>query len=271
MRAPTYCFAALVALIVTPAMATEITPDALGDLPLADVYVLGEVHDNPIHHTHQAQAVAAIAPKAIVFEMFNAETAGRVTPEARSSQSTLAATLGWADLGWPDFGFYYPIFAAAPDAIIYGGGVPREQLRASVMQGAAAILGADAADFALDQPLPDDMQAERETLQMEAHCNAMPEQMLGGMVEAQRLRDAMLAQQVRRALDEVGAPVAVITGNGHARTDWGLPAALEAARPGVVLLSIAQFEEAAEPDPPYDLWLITAPAAREDPCAVFQK
>lgn len=267
MKVLTFAFV----LSAAPAIATEIMPDALQDLPPAQVYVLGEVHDNPIHHAYQAQAVAAIGPKAIVFEMFNADIAAAVTPANRASKETLERALGWADLGWPDFGFYYPIFTAAPNAAIYGGGVPREQLRASVMQGAASVLGEGAADFALQQPLPDAMQATREALQMEAHCNALPEQMLGGMVESQRLRDAMLAQQVRLALQDVGAPVVVITGNGHARNDWGMPAALALAEPDVDVLSIAQFEDIPDTPQPFDLWLITEPVPREDPCAVFAK
>lgn len=252
-----------------PALATEITPQMLDSLPPAQVYVLGEVHDNPLHHRHQARAVQALQPKAIVFEMFNADTAARITAQNRTDAAALEQALEWADLGWPPFSQYYPIFAAAPEAAIYGGGVPREQLRASVMQGAASVLGDGAADFALDQPLPDTQQTARETLQMEAHCNALPEEMLGGMVEAQRLRDAMLAQQARLALQEVGTPVVVITGNGHARTDWGLPAALEAAQPGVELLSIAQFETTPPWDEPFDMWLVTPPVDREDPCAAF--
>ena len=31
----------------------------------ADIFVLGEVHDNPLHHAEQARLVAMIAPKAV--------------------------------------------------------------------------------------------------------------------------------------------------------------------------------------------------------------
>lgn len=264
-------FALVATFFAASACASEITPADLAKLPDADVYVLGEVHDNPVHHAHQAAAVAALAPRAIVFEMLTPENAANATDAARARRADLQAALAWDQLGWPDFAYYYPIFQAAPAARIFGGGVPRAQLRESVTQGAAAVLGDGAADFALDQPLPADMQDVREALQMEAHCNALPEHMLGGMVEAQRLRDAMLAQQVRAALDTVGAPVVVITGNGHARRDWGLPAVLSTARPDVAVLSVAQLEAAPDGPVPYDMWVVTAPAEREDPCAVFTK
>ena len=106
---------------------------------------------------------------------------------------------------------------------------------------------------------------------MEAHCDALPEDILPGMVEAQRLRDAALARAVLAAMAETGGPVAVITGNGHARRDWGLPRMLARAAPDLTLVSIGQFEAPPEDDPPFDLWLVTTPAPRDDPCAAFRK
>jgi uncharacterized iron-regulated protein len=105
---------------------------------------------------------------------------------------------------------------------------------------------------------------------MQAHCGALPPERMAGMVEAQRLRDAALARAVLDALAETGGPIAVITGSGHARTDFGLPAALRAAMPDLPVLSIGQIEAPAEPDQPFDYWIVTEPAPRDDPCAVFR-
>jgi hypothetical protein len=44
---------------------------------------------------------------------------------------------------------------------------------------------------------------------------------------------------------------------------------LAEAAPDLRVLSIGQFEEAAADDPPFDLWLLTPPAPRPDPCAAF--
>jgi uncharacterized iron-regulated protein len=98
----------------------------------------------------------------------------------------------------------------------------------------------------------------------------MPTDMLPGMVSAQRLRDAALAEAVLRALDEVGPPVAVITGTGHARKDWGLPAVLALAAPDLTVLSIGQMEADPGPEAPFDLWLVSPPVERGDPCAAFR-
>ncbi|MCB1990769.1 MAG: substrate-binding domain-containing protein [Geminicoccaceae bacterium] len=79
-----------------------------------------------------------------------------------------------------------------------------------------------------------------------------------------------------RALEETGGPVAVIAGAGHVRRDRGLPFVLAAAAPGVTVLAVGQGESAesadstaAPADLPFDLWLLTPPAPREDPCAAF--
>jgi hypothetical protein len=223
-----------------------------------------------VHHAHQSIAVAALEPRAVVFEMLSPDQAGRVTPRLVRSEEALGAVLGWEASGWPDFGMYHPIFVAAGEAAIRGAAAPIEDVRRAARDGAAAVFGEDAARYGLADPLPEAEQALREAEQLIAHCNAMPAEALPGMVEAQRLRDAFLARAALDALTETGGPVAVITGNGHARSDWGVPWMIAAAAPGVRVLTIGQFEEAAEADPPFDLWLVTEAAERGDPCAAFR-
>jgi uncharacterized iron-regulated protein len=89
------------------------------------------------------------------------------------------------------------------------------------------------------------------------------------MVQAQRLRDAALARAVVKAMEATGGPVAVITGNGHARRDQGIPSVLARAAPELDVLSIGQLEGPVGNDQPYDLWLVTGTVPRGDPCAAF--
>jgi hypothetical protein len=70
-------------------------------------------------------------------------------------------------------------------------------------------------------------------------------EILPGFVEAQRLRDAALAEAALAALEAHGAPVAIITGNGHARRDWGVPAVLAVAAPGRIGLHAGPVRGAA--------------------------
>lgn len=235
-----------------------------------DVAILGEVHDNPAHHAEQAARVTQIRPKAIVFEMLTAEQAARVTPDVREDEAKLEAALAWAESGWPDFSMYYPIFAAAPDAAIYGAQVPREAARAVITDGPAASFGAEAARYGLDHALLPEEQAARETLQKEAHCDALPPEMLPGMVAIQRLRDAVLARVTIKALEATGGPVAVITGNGHARRDWGVPAYLAKAAPDLDLWVLGQTEDDRPLDGGFDLVASAPSVERPDPCAAFK-
>lgn len=264
-------------LFALPVAAEELEPGSnnfLVPFREADVVMLGEVHDNALHHAVQARIVAAIEPSAIVFEMIEPAQARAVTDDIRADAVKLEAVLEWEARGWPDFAMYYPIFAAAPEAGIFGGALPRGEVRDAVTEGAAAVFGSAAPLFGLDQPLDAEQQAAREALQMAAHCDALPESVLPGMVEAQRLRDAALARAVVNAMGQGDGPVVVIAGNGHVREDWGIPAALrhylaetgETAR----IVTLAQFESAAPEAPKVTRWLVTEAAKRDDPCASFR-
>lgn len=244
----------------------EVVPQALD----SDVILLGEVHDNPAHHAVQAEWVAAIAPRAIVFEMITQEQADSVTPELRSNSAALEAALDWKTGGWPDFAMYYPIFDAAPDAQILGAAVPREAARAAMQAGVAETFGPDAEAFGLTTALPEAEMQARLALQASAHCDALPEHLLPAMVDVQRLRDATMARAVVRALAEYGPPVAVITGNGHARRDWGVPALLARAAPETGVFVLLQGEDGQEPDGGGDLVLHASAVDRPDPCAAFR-
>ena len=236
----------------------------------ADVVILGEVHDNPDHHRVQAEWVAALSPAALVFEMIEADTAEQVSPVDRADQASLSAALGWAESGWPDFAYYYPIFSAAPGAALYGAAVPRSAARRAMQEGAGAVMGDDAAAYGLLDPLDEAQQTQREALQQTAHCNALPPEMLPGMVAVQRLRDAMLARAVMQALDAGHHPVVVITGNGHARQDWGVPAVLATVAPDLDVFTLGQTEAGAGLDGGFDQVQSAPSVDRGDPCAAFR-
>jgi uncharacterized iron-regulated protein len=256
--------------MILRALALKVALCAAGPAAAQDVAILGEVHDNPAHHAEQAAQVARLQPAAIVFEMLSEAQAERVTPALRGDAEALGAALGWAESGWPDFSMYHPIFTAAPEAAIYGALVPRDAARAVFDVGPAEAFGPEAARYGLDRPLDPVEQATREAMPMAAHCDALPEDMLPGVVAVQRLRDAVLARAVIRALEETGGPVAVITGNGHARRDWGVPAVLSEVAPDLDVWVLGQTEEDRPLEGGFDT-VKSAPAAeRPDPCAAFQ-
>ena len=268
-RAAILCFC-LVAGVAWAENAPSLDAAAFDRLRGADVVIAGEVHDNPQHHAVQADIAEKVQPVALVFEMLTPEQAGRITPELRGDAGALAEALEWEVSGWPDFGMYYPIMAAVPEARIYGAAVPREAARAAMSEGVDVTFGEDAAAFGLDVALPEAEQAEREAFQMAMHCDALPENILPGMVDVQRLRDAELARAAMRALDEIGGPVLVITGNGHAREDWGVPVYLEPMRPDAEVVTVGQGESGEAPAGVFDIVLSASAPEREDPCAAFK-
>ena len=174
------------------------------------------------------------------------------------------------------------MLSASP--VIVGAALSRDDVRAAFGDGAASVFGGQSALYGLTESLPAAEQglrqteslpaaeqAAREALQFDAHCGAMPLEMTGGMVEAQRLRDAAFARTVLGAIDTYGTPVVLITGNGHARTDWGVPAYLTRARPDLDVVAIGQGEDGVPPQGTFDAEIIDAPSPdRPDPCAAFQ-
>lgn len=231
-----------------------------------DVFVLGEVHDNPTHHAVQARVVAELAPTAVVFEMLTPAEADALAPVAREPGAMAEAVAGFH---WENIAEYAEVLAASP--VIVGAAAERETVRAAFAEGAAAAFGTDAAIYGLDEALPEAERERREALQFAAHCDAMPADMMPGMVEAQRLRDAAFARAVIAAVETHGTPVVLITGNGHARTDWGVPAYLARVRPDLDVLAVGQGEAGSAPAGDFDAVLADAPPVeRDDPCAVFR-
>lgn len=241
----------------------------------ADIVILGEIHDNPTHHATQAEVVAALQPAALVFEMIPQALEAEVNTLRKegAGREALAAALDWSASGWPDFAYYAAILEAAPEARVFGAGQPKEDVQRALEAGAAVAFGADAVTYGLDQPLAPDDLAAREADMQAAHCDKLPPEMLPGMVEAQRFRDAGLADAALWARTMTGdGQVVIIAGSGHADRVRGVPAALDVADPELSVLSVGQFE--AAPDDAaagYDLVLLAPAPAREDPCAAFDR
>ena len=250
-------------IVASPAAAASV-------LRGADVIILGEIHDNPAHHQNQAQLIEQLSPSAVVFEMLSSAQAD-LANEMVGRRAELRDAIDWPNSGWPDWSLYEPVFVATGSRPVYGAALPRESVRRAVGEGAVAVFGANAEQYGLTSDLPAGQQADREAEQLAAHCDMLPPPMLPGMVEAQRLRDAAFARSVIKALAEQGPPVVLIAGAGHARTDWGVPAALAHAAPEVRVASLGQVEDLSEPVAPYDVILRADAPERDDPCLGLQQ
>ncbi|MBU2982640.1 ChaN family lipoprotein [Lentibacter algarum] len=256
---------------LTILLAFAATAPSAENFPQADVVLLGELHDNPHHHATQAEWVSGLAPKALVFEMFSTEAAEGVSADIRHDKAALLTQLDWWGRASEEAEMYWPIIEAAPDAKLYGSLLDRPAMQAAMKAGVAETFGAEAATYGLDLALPEAEQEAREADQLAAHCDAMPAEMLPVLVSLQRLRDAALARSVAQAFEETGGPIAVITGNGHARKDRGLAVYLARVKPDLTVFSLGQIEDGRSTEGVFDK-VVSAPVAeREDPCLAFKK
>lgn len=236
----------------------------------ADIVIIGESHDNAAHHAAQADLVARLGPSAIVFEMLDWDSVRAVRGVDRTDATAMAKATRWEDRGWPDFEAYAPIFAAAPKAVLYAGHLNGRKASDLVKDGVFFAMPDRFRQAGLAAPLPQDQQKAREDMQFAAHCDALPRGMLPMMVDIQRARDATLAYAALRAFEAHGGPVVMITGNGHARTDWGVPVFLAKTAPEVSVVSIGQGEAGSAPNGSFTMILDGPSVDREEPCAAFR-
>ena len=252
--------------------------DLMADLARTDFVLLGERHGNPEHHRLQAALVRTLqqtgaGPRPVAFEMIPADRQIEVVEHLKEhpdDAAGLGAALDWSQSGWPDWQRNYaPIAQAAHDAgaQIVAADLSRAQRDAIRMRGPQALRGAFLRRTGLDRDLPRPLFVALEDQIRDAHCGAVPEEALDGMVQVQRARDAMLADRLAALAGRSGA--ILIAGAEHVRRDRGVPFYLAHLRPGRRVVALA-FVEAGDARPsedrPYDFLWFTAPVERPDPC-----
>lgn len=234
--------------------------ELLAALRGADVVLLGELHDDPLHHRRRGELIAALGPgAAVVAEHL---TRGRsVAPQGPLPAALADAGFDARAWEWP---LHEPLFAAVRDAglPLSGGNLPADAVRRVAREGEAAWPSELAAALRA-APLDEAAQAALDADLLDSHCGHLPPARVPAMRAAQRARDAAMAQAL---LASGGRPAVLVAGNGHVRSDYGVPRVLASLRPGLRQVSVAFVENAAAADPATYRW-ITPPVSREDPCA----
>jgi len=284
--------------------AARFVPEAelLGALESARYRLLGEIHDNPLHHVIRARLIKALAARgthpAVVFEQFDLDhdEALRAAQAAGGDAEQLAETgrLDRKAWQWP---MHRPILEAALAARlpVRAGNLSRAALRGDLQ---TAVDKDTHAMWYARFHAASWTQARATALRtdiVESHCGKLPEAIVPRLVLAQRVRDAAMAQAlVNAATTKQGLANAspadgaiLIAGDGHVRADLGIPIYLHArglpdadARSVSVGFVEASPEEEHAADfsrqlvaehPGFDYIWFTAPTAREDPCAGMQR
>jgi uncharacterized iron-regulated protein len=270
--------------------------------------LLGEVHDNALHHQLRAVLLRLLlsdgVPTTVVFEQIDRQHSAALQGAAERAVADAAlhgtaldvepvidagqfARKGW---GWP---LHRPLFVAAlgGGATLAGGNLSRAEASA-VVRGGIDAAPADVrgvVDSADSRPTGTGWTSQQQAVLLHevdvGHCGALPAPMLAPMALAQRARDAALAMSMVQAMQRSPAlaRVVLIAGNGHLRRDIGVPHYLRAlaerdAEPGATpprVMGIAFMErsEDGKPDQPDgtqdEVWF-TPRAERADPCASFK-
>jgi uncharacterized iron-regulated protein len=162
--------------------------------------------------------------------------------------------------GW-NWAFYKPFVALALQygLPIVAANVSRDDARAVIREGLAAR-GFDAA-------VPADIEDAIAQEVLDSHCGMLDEPTARRMTRAQVARDQFMAQAVE-AHAERG--VVLLAGNGHVRTDIGVPRWLSPdTRSRSEAIGVLESRDDAEGQ--FDRVVFTAPQPREDPCAAMRR
>ncbi len=250
---------AVCAILALAGCANSPMPELKFDQPLV---LLGEVHDNAAQHALRLQALeralAAGARPALAMEQFDRDRQpvidalrAKQPPADADALIAAAGTPGWH---WP---YYRPFVALALryDLPLVAANVSRDEARQVMREGLAAT------GFDADVPA-DIIDAQARSIQF-SHCHELDPATARRMALAQVARDQSMAAAVQRYADR-GA--VLLAGNGHVRTDAGVPRWLTPAN-RARSEAIGLLEDDTPDEGRYDRVVRTAVQPREDPCA----
>ena len=253
-------------------------PDLITRMSAADVVLLGELHDNVAQHRLRLDWLRALserAPITLVFEHLDADAQARLDQARRAQDPArpvaerargIAEAANFRFDGW-DWALIGPVIELALERNL--------PIRAANLSAREAFSIARGQSHPLAGVVPrgwnDDLERTLSDTIREGHCGVLPESMIPAMVRAQRARDAQLAQAVTEALAGGRKPV-LLAGNGHVRTDIGVPRYLRDRLGNQTIVAIGLLEAPASPgDGIFDAVVVTAAQPRPDPCESLRK
>jgi uncharacterized iron-regulated protein len=264
------------------AAGTESAPFPWEDRLRGDAIVLlGEVHDNPVHHGLRLEvlrrAFEAGWRPAIAMEQFDREH--QVDIERARMERPLdtnyliekaATDHGKSVNGW-NWEYYRPYVALALqyDVPLLAADLSRSDAQKIVEHGYSAVFDASVEHLlGLDRERPSLLVAQENEIDV-GHCHALPKEQLPAMARAQLARDAVMAGVLR---EHAARGVVLLAGDGHARRDIGVPTWFDP--PALARVFTVAFLERGDPTPPasaFDAVVTTDAAPRSDQCAALRR
>jgi uncharacterized iron-regulated protein len=284
----------------SPSPLAQLQNELTAHLAGGGVLLLGEIHDNGDQHALRAHLLDAIATDlgrqgrpapALVFEHIRTDQTAALdanpaptSDNARERTRNLLGRLEWDKSGWPAADLFLPIFEAAITRAlpILPGHPTRAEVRDVARRGLDALPADTVMRLGLDVPLPEPLATALLDELEASHCGLMPRTAFTTMALAQRYRDAHLAASLASAASRYGAAI-LLAGNGHIRTDRGVPRDLARMAPERKIIAVAFIEvEDGKVDagsyvprdpsgvPAADYVVLTPRAARADPCEAMR-
>ena len=239
-------------------------------LKSADIVLLGELHDNILHHEARGRLIARFADhrRTVISEHLPAPN--QVTFQSDIKTDLVAAgfdTEGW---DWPIHQSLYEQIKNKGLSVV-GGNLPKEEARRMFLQGVSSLPERMAKTYTQSR-LDETAERKLDHDLVEGHCGKLPDKYLSRMRFAQRMTDLSLTHNL---LDR--RPSLLIAGNGHIRRDYGVPQILASVAPELKVVSVGFLEQGSGTQDllqsvsgQYDFIWITERAERKDPCENFK-
>lgn len=228
----------------------------LAELAAADTVMVGEVHENPVHHLIEQWLATRLAEQrpqgAVVLEMLSSDQQRPVNEvkawlaegnQVRSKR--LRHIMRWDERwSWAQYGALVESLMQAPAPLLAG--------NISAAQR-SALINSPPADTAALFASPAVAAQQRKQI-VDMHCGQIDQARLNAMLAIQHARDQRMAQ----ALDDAPAPRLLFAGTLHTLKTQGAPLYLRQG-PGSAALKVLVMGEQGQPVTHQDadyLWLL---------------
>lgn len=262
----------------------------LSRINAVNVLLLGEVHDNPLHHDFQKKLLqgqlASGSRPSLLMEQFNSDSQEKLDIALANPNRDEALNSAADLIKFGDWQLYVPLVSIAVDykLPVIAANITGAQLQPVIRQGFNVYDPDDLKRVAVDEVWSESRDNYLSQHIEGTHCGQISTQWRAGLVRGQRLRDALM---VDVAVSSFGRGIFGVVGRDHARRDIGLPLYFAARNPSARILSIGFVEvvsgnvspekyatETATGDAPYDvIWFSPRldRSGRFNPCAEFGK
>ena len=235
------------------------------------IFFLGEIHDNEHGHQRRLERVKQLIEQGplpvVAMEQFDRENQA-VLDAALSQCPDVDCVLAKAGTrGW-EWRFYKPYVQWALDKKIklVAANMSNVDVRKVMTNGFESVLGSQLVDTYQLKKIPAQLLSAQNKAIQEGHCNMLPAQAIGPMVQGQIARDVWMAHVVNGVSN---APVVLIAGNGHVRRDAGVLQWLTPQNQAKTQVH-GYVENSDQNDAQwYDHVHVVPQVEREDPCQVF--